>query len=1241
MAIEQLSAGVQVKEIDLTNVVRSASSSIGAYVGDFTWGPIEEITTISREKQLIDVFGKPTKFKATDFTALSLFLKYTDHAEVVRMVDSAARNATADTISGGRLIKNREHFDGLTGTLSATTTVTLNATANGKAQELQITVDDASGITGGDIITGTGIAAGTTVAGITGNVITLSQPLEGVIPTVTKSVDIVEVYGEKEFIASFAAGSNLLQTTDVAVEWQPGAVASHYDPAGGVASFANNTIILPAASDFVVGDVLTGTVAGPILSINTTTGEVVVDVVAPGYVVGETVTGATAGTAIVGSTTVEADITFDPAVQYMTLSTQSTYVTLLVGEAATFNVGDVIIGGTSGVTGTITVVDTANDIITVATAGSTFTPGETITGGTGTGTVQLSVVGVNAYAVGDTVTGATSGATGLVQYIDTVNHVMHVGSAIAFTVGEAIVGGSVAGGFGTVGNTSASAAANFVLGDTVTGVTSTATGVVSAINGATNTITVTGVTGVFAVAETVNGGSTVFGAGTSTAVAFRERVILRRVADGSIKLASVLSNNIAATERVVVSQTAVLAADTVIGSFTIDVVDASFLAVGDEVVALGIPDGARITAIAPAPAGYATAQPATVSLDYACTDVIPAGQVVRNNRIVDLSTTTFALGQQYFVLSDLNGVVAGDEVDHVVGSLTGNVAQIPAGTEIHSIDTANNVVRLNQPISAVAGDYLLSGTMVKISRRVNVTQDALAEATVIYVDNVSSVAVGDIITDITGSGLAPATTVASVDIGSGAITLSNPLTGVIPTVVNIADPIVVDVYRGPWYAKYAGVLGNSLKVEVCGSAAAYATWAYKGYFTTAPGTSDFVSARAGSNDEMHIIVIDEEGKFTGVPGSVLETFSFLSQASDARLADGTNNYYVDVINDRSNYLYWGAHLEALVDAGSEAQDKIFTQLPGISSVRLTEGVDSGSIGVAEWAVGFELFRDVETIIVDFLIQPSIPNSPDGKVVQDLLIDIAEFRTDCMAILSPPVELTAYGALNPVANVVAWFDQINSTSYAVFDSSSIKVYDKVNDQYLMLPAASSIAGLCARTDDTNAPWFSPAGYNRGQLKGVVKLGHIPRKTERDQLYSARINPLATFPGEGTVLYGDKTALAKPSAFDRINVRRLFITLERAISNASKYMLFEFNDEITRNLFIAMVEPYLRNVQGLRGITDFHVVCDETNNTPYIIDTNQFVGDIYIKPTRSINFITLNFIAVRTGVSFQEIATGLYE
>jgi phage tail sheath protein FI len=194
--------------------------------------------------------------------------------------------------------------------------------------------------------------------------------------------------------------------------------------------------------------------------------------------------------------------------------------------------------------------------------------------------------------------------------------------------------------------------------------------------------------------------------------------------------------------------------------------------------------------------------------------------------------------------------------------------------------------------------------------------------------------------------------------------------------------------------------------------------------------------------------------------------------------------------------------------------------------------------------------------------------------------------------------------------------------------------------LWLPASSSVAGVCARSDDTTAPWYSPAGYNRGQLKGVVKLAHIPRQTDRDELYSNRINPLVTFPGEGTILYGDKTALAKPSAFDRINVRRLFITLERAISNSAKYLLFEFNDASTRALFVSMVEPYLRNVQGLRGIQNFHVVCDETNNTPFVIDSNQFVGDIYIKPNRSINFITLNFVAVRTGVSFTEIATGEY-
>ena len=1315
MAITQLSPGVKVNEIDLTNVITTASSSVGAFVGDFTWGPIEEVTTISREKELTSIFGKPSKFKATDFTALSLFLKYTDRAEVVRMVDSAARNATADTISGGRLIKNRDHYDGLTGTLSALDTVTLSATANSLVGSYEVTVGDASQITGGDVITGTNITAGATVVGIQGNVVTLSHPLEGVIPDVTFTHDTVEIFDTKVIQSVFAAGSQLVQVTNQAAEYQVGASAFHYEPAGGVAAFPNNTAILPAVADFVIGEqAVGGSNSGQILSTSVAQGEVVVDVIAPGFTVADTVAGTTDGVGVVDSVNIHADISLDPSKQYIQLASTTTAVQLAVGEAANFAVNDAVIGGTSGVSGTVQTVDAVNDVIEVLTYGSVFTVGETISGGSagaGTGVVATSDIGVGEFAVGDTVVGATSGTTGIISVVDTVNNVLHITAAGAYTNGESITGGSVLPGTGTVTAVSASAASNFILGDTVTGAMSGATAVITAVDAVNNVVTVRSASAAFTLTEELTGGSTIFGSGAVVALDYREALVLRRVPNGSLKMAAPLTSNLPCAERIAIDQKFTFGTDTVIGSFTFNVSDASFIEVGDEIVELGIADGSMVTAITPVdtftlgageaanfavgdvaratggsgafgtvgmvdvttdtvvvfadaasvafvagdvldkevngvttvaqgtiaaivtPVKYSDDMPATVTVDLAVTDVIPAGTQADSRRVQDLDCTVVPAKSMYLVLDNLDGVIAGDEVDPYTA-----VAGIKTGTEIASIDPVNNVVKLNQPIDEVVA--VNASTPVIVSRRVDVAQNSHAEATVIYVSDTSSVAPGDSVIDITGAGLQLNTKVVSVDAGTGAVTLDTPLTGTIPTAVNIGDSLSVEVYRGPFYAKYAGMLGNSLKVEMCGSAADYAGWAYAAYFNAAPGTSDYTHARGGSNDELHIVVLDEDGKFTGTPGTVLESFAFVSQAIDAKLADGTNNYYVDVINDRSAYLYWGAHDPSLVNAGAEAAGTAFAQLASNISVSFSEGVDSGALGVAEWSVGFELFRDVETIVVDFLIQPSIPNSADGLATQQLLVDIAEFRTDCMAMLSPPVELTAYGSLNPVSDVIAWMDQINSTSYAALDSCAIKVYDKFNDQYLMIPASSSVAGLCARTDRTRDPWFSPAGYNRGQLLGVVKLAHIPRKVERDQLYSSRINPLATFPGEGTILYGDKTALTRPSAFDRINVRRLFITLERAISNASKYMLFEFNDAFTRAQFVALVEPFLRNVKGGRGITDFQVVCDETNNTPQVIDTNQFVGDIYIKPNRSINFITLNFVAVRTGVSFQEIATGLY-
>ena len=453
-------------------------------------------------------------------------------------------------------------------------------------------------------------------------------------------------------------------------------------------------------------------------------------------------------------------------------------------------------------------------------------------------------------------------------------------------------------------------------------------------------------------------------------------------------------------------------------------------------------------------------------------------------------------------------------------------------------------------------------------------------------------------------------------------------------------------------AKYPGTLGNSLLVSYCPAANTddvlvpqFDEWAYKNEFDAKPGTSDYASERSCSNDEMHIAVIDEDGSWTGTAGTVLETFAFVSQASDAKTAQGTSNYYVDVLNGNSKYVWAGSAPTGLPQAGQSTTTVLadstdlgdyansITAQDAVSE-SLAAGADNNVPTVGEIQLGFDMFEDAETVDVNLLFAVPGANGGDDVTLANDLLSIATARKDVVAFVSPPTEDTV-GTATPAADVKAWADQLTSTSYGVIDSTAIKVYDKYNDVYRWIPAAGHMAGLCANTDNVADAWFSPAGFTRGQILGITKIAFNPKQADRDTLYKARINPIVSFPGQGTVLYGDKTAQAKPSAFDRINVRRLFITLEKAISTAAKFQLFEFNDEFTRAMFRNMVEPFLRDVKGRRGITDFAVVCDATNNTGEVVDTNRFVADIYIKPARSINFITLNFIATRTGVEFSEI------
>ena len=410
-------------------------------------------------------------------------------------------------------------------------------------------------------------------------------------------------------------------------------------------------------------------------------------------------------------------------------------------------------------------------------------------------------------------------------------------------------------------------------------------------------------------------------------------------------------------------------------------------------------------------------------------------------------------------------------------------------------------------------------------------------------------------------------------------------------------------------------------------------WRHYDLFDKAPGTSPFATALGGSNDELHIAVIDEDGSITGTKGDVLETFAAVSKASDAKTPQGSVNYYPDVIYNSSNYIYWMDHNASGSNWGTAAAGTTFTDVTSVSDVSLASGSDGSAATTAQKLSAYQKFADAETVDVGLIMA----GNGDATHI-DNLITIAENRKDAVVFASPERSDVAgvADANTQKDNVVGFFNGIRSSSYVMFDSGYKYMYDRYNDMYRYVPLNGDIAGLSARTDLVADAWYSPAGLNRGIIRGAVKLAFNPTKSQRDELYRARVNPVATFPGQGTVLFGDKTGLSAPSAFDRINVRRLFITLEKAVATASKFQLFEFNDEFTRANFRNIVEPFLREVQGRRGITDFLVVCDETNNTGEVIDRNEFVAEIFVKPARSINFITLQFIATRTGVSFDEVA-----
>lgn len=416
-------------------------------------------------------------------------------------------------------------------------------------------------------------------------------------------------------------------------------------------------------------------------------------------------------------------------------------------------------------------------------------------------------------------------------------------------------------------------------------------------------------------------------------------------------------------------------------------------------------------------------------------------------------------------------------------------------------------------------------------------------------------------------------------------------------------------------------------------------WKYFDLVDAAPGQSDFVAqyGNTAANDLMHVVVIDQDGQFTGVAGNVLEIFQNVSRATDAKSAEGASIYYKNAINQGSRYVWWANDRAGAASATAAAVASSTNVSPLTQDfVGGQDGNGEANVEITTLASGYDLFKSPEVVDVSLILAGKPRGGASNTQVANYLIDnIATVRKDCVVFVSPDDAVVVNNPGNQATALVNWRNLVRDTSYAFIDSGYKYQYDRYNDVYRYVPLNGDIAGLTARTEYTNDAWWSPAGFNRGQVKNIVKLRFNPTKADRDLIYKNAVNPVVSFTGQGTILFGDKTATSKPSAFDRLNVRRLFIVLEKSISEAAKFSLFEFNDSFTRSQFRNLVIPFLRDVQSRRGITDFLVVCDETNNTPERIDRNEFWGDIYVKPNRSINFIQLNFVAVRTGVEFSTI------
>ena len=568
--------------------------------------------------------------------------------------------------------------------------------------------------------------------------------------------------------------------------------------------------------------------------------------------------------------------------------------------------------------------------------------------------------------------------------------------------------------------------------------------------------------------------------------------------------------------------------------------------------------------------------------------------------------------------------------------------QVSPGVEVKEIDLTNVIPAVSTSIGGFAG-YFKWGPVNQIalisSEKGLLQKFGTPDSSTLYADPffqaTSFLQYGDAIKVVRGGNSGSLSNATDLD------TEDSPDNGIwIPNQTYFEEENVV-VEGGTFAARYPGKAGNGLKVYALNKAefeAIGTDLANSPYPSSEVEGVYNVFDLAPETNEIHVAIVDTAGTF-GVAGSIVEKFAGLSISKTAKTDAGATNYIKNVINAQSRYVYLvkgdttAYDTDIFENSASPSQSGIFELQGGIEPEGTTGETDLDSDTMA----ALDLLSDAETEDVNLIFSQIMST---GALLQNYAHSIAYSRKDAVAFLSPPKSATV-AQTNPMTEVRDFANndvttRDNNGSYGVIDSGALYIYDRYNDVYRYIPANGHIAGLCANTDDVAEPWFSPAGYNRGGLRNIVKLAYNPKKADRDELYKAGVNPIAAFPGQGIVLFGDKTAQAKPSAFDRINVRRLFIVLEKAIATAAKYQLFELNDEFTRATFRGAVEPFLRDVQARRGVTDFMVVCDETNNTGEVIDTNRFVADIYIKPARSINFITLNFIATRTGVDFAEVA-----